>query len=218
MNLPEFLVEVPSGDIRLAGHGVSLYHVVHYYNDGCSPARLREVFPWVPLELIQKAIGFYLENRAEVEAFVRRYEAEAERQTPDTAKGPEFKEFLRRRPDLARLMSRTAPVRLSMSLPAFLTEVPYGEIRLTGHRIGLYHVLSSYKDGYTAEMLHDQFPTLSPDLIRQVLDFYEQNRAEVDAYVAVEREEIDRQADVAPRVDWAELDRRFQALQRTRDS
>jgi uncharacterized protein (DUF433 family) len=102
-----------------------------------------------------------------------------------------------------------------MSLPDFLTEVPYGEIRLTGHRIGLYHVVSYYQDGYTAEMLHDQFPTLSLELIRKVLGFYEQNKAEVDAYVAVEGAEIDHQSAVAPRVDWAELERRFVAMQRT---
>jgi uncharacterized protein (DUF433 family) len=215
MNLPESLVEAPCGDIRLTGSGVSLYHVVHYYNDGYSPERLRELFPWLRLDLIQKAIGFYLENRAAVDAFVARYEAEAERLTPDEGKGPDFKEFLRRRPDLARLTRRVAPPRLSVSLPDFLTEVPYGEIRLTGHRIGLYHVVSGYQEGYTAEMLHDQFPTLSPELIRKVLEFYEQNKGEVDAYVAVERAEIDHQCAVGPRMSWEELDRRFEAMQRT---
>ena len=68
-----------------------------------------------------------------------------------------------------------------MNLPDFLTEAPYGDIRVTGHRIGLYHVLCYYKEGYSPEQLHEEFPTLSRDLINKVLLFYQDNRDEVDA-------------------------------------
>jgi uncharacterized protein (DUF433 family) len=102
-----------------------------------------------------------------------------------------------------------------MNLPAFLTEWPYGEIMLTGHRIGLYHVIFHYKDGMSAEQLHEQYPTLSVELIRQVIAFYHENQAEVDAYVAREQEEIERQRASTPRVyNWEELRRRFEAKKR----
>lgn len=80
-----------------------------------------------------------------------------------------------------------------MQLPDFLIDHPDGEIRLTGHRIGLYHVIFFHKLGYSAEMLHGQYPTLPLELIRGVIDFYQANQAEVDAYVAEYQAEIDRQ-------------------------
>jgi uncharacterized protein (DUF433 family) len=73
---------------------------------------------------------------------------------------------------------------MAMNLPEFLTRGPLGEIRLTGHRIDLYLIVLSYNEGYTAEMLHDEYPTLPLALIESVLAFYRQNKAEVDAYVA----------------------------------
>jgi uncharacterized protein (DUF433 family) len=102
-----------------------------------------------------------------------------------------------------------------MQLPDFLMEVPYGEILLAGHRIGLYHVLSCYKEGYSVEQLHEQYPTLEPELIRQVIAFYHANKPEVDAYLDREQAEIDRQRAAAPRrIDWAELQRRMEARRR----
>ncbi len=102
-----------------------------------------------------------------------------------------------------------------MQLPEFLTEVEPGEVRLTGHRIGLYHVIADHKEGYSAKRLHEEFPTLSPDLIEQVLAFYQANRAEVDAYVADYQAEIERQIANTPRsVSYDELLRRYEAKKR----
>jgi uncharacterized protein (DUF433 family) len=102
-----------------------------------------------------------------------------------------------------------------MELPNFLTRHKYGEIRLTGHRIGLFHLVERYKEGESAEAIQRHFPTLSLEAIRQVLAFYQQNRAEVDAYVAGCRAEIERQ-EAAPRQgpDLAELQRRLEAKRR----
>jgi uncharacterized protein (DUF433 family) len=100
-----------------------------------------------------------------------------------------------------------------MNLPDFLTEAPYGEIPVTGHRIGLYHVVFYFNQGYSPEFLHEQFPTLSPKLIAQILRFYEQNRAEVDAYMARCQQEIDHQRATTPRLlDWAELRRCLESM------
>jgi uncharacterized protein (DUF433 family) len=99
-----------------------------------------------------------------------------------------------------------------MNLPDFLTEWPYGEIVLTGHRIGIYDVVYFYNEGYSPEQLHEQFPSLSLELIHKVLDFYRANRAEVDAYVARCQEEIEHQRATTPRaVSWDELVRRYEA-------
>lgn len=70
----------------------------------------------------------------------------------------------------------------TMQLPDFLTEID-GEIVLRGHRIGLFHVVNRYRDGFSAEMIVRQYPTLSLALIHKAIAFYLENRNEVDAYV-----------------------------------
>jgi uncharacterized protein (DUF433 family) len=85
-----------------------------------------------------------------------------------------------------------------MNLPDFLTRHEKGEIRVSGHRIDLFHLVSSYNHGYSAEMLLGQFPTLNLASIHQVIGFYLENRAEVDAYVARCEAEIERLRAAAP--------------------
>jgi uncharacterized protein (DUF433 family) len=87
--------------------------------------------------------------------------------------------------------------RKHMNLPDFLARDRHGYIHLAGHRIGLRHVVELYNDGYTPEMLHDHFPTLSLALIHKVIAFYLENQPEVDAYVQQSREALDRQATVS---------------------
>jgi uncharacterized protein (DUF433 family) len=98
-----------------------------------------------------------------------------------------------------------------MNLPSFLTQWPYGEIMLTGHRIGLYHVVADYRDGMTAEQLRERYPTLSLELIHKVLAFYHENETAVNDYVTRTREELDRQEAAAPRMNLEELRRRYEA-------
>lgn len=80
MNLPDFLKSDEAGDIRLVGHRIGLYHVVHYYNEGYSAEMLACQYPSLPLALIHKVIAFYLENRIEVEAYVEAYLDELQQQ------------------------------------------------------------------------------------------------------------------------------------------
>jgi uncharacterized protein (DUF433 family) len=99
-----------------------------------------------------------------------------------------------------------------MKLPDFLTSHQYGEIRLTGHRIGLLHVIDLWTDGLSAEEIEEQFPSLSLALIHKVLAFYLENRADVDAYIAECHAEIERQAHVpSPGPGLAEMKRRLEA-------
>jgi uncharacterized protein (DUF433 family) len=95
-----------------------------------------------------------------------------------------------------------------MQLPDFLHEAEPGEIRFVGHRINLYHVMRLYGEGYTPERLHEELPTLSLELIHKALAFYHANQAEVDAYVAEYRAELERQRATMPVVDMEELRRR----------
>jgi uncharacterized protein (DUF433 family) len=102
-----------------------------------------------------------------------------------------------------------------MELPDFLVEVPFGEIRLTGSRIGLFHIVHDYNEGLNAEGIHEEFPSLSLELIHKVIAFYQENRAEVDAYMARCYADMEERYAKAPKIDWAELQRRMEARNRT---
>ena len=97
MNLPDFLTEHAYGSIRVTGHRIDLLHLVHYYNEGDTAEMLQMRFPTLSLALIHKVIAFYLENRAEVDAYVARCEEEMERQRAAAPRvGPSLAELQRR--------------------------------------------------------------------------------------------------------------------------
>jgi uncharacterized protein (DUF433 family) len=101
-----------------------------------------------------------------------------------------------------------------MNLPEFLTLHEYGGIRVTGHRIGLEHVIGRYREGFTPAMIHDYYPSLPLELIEKVIDFYETNRAETDAYVSECKKEYDRLERETPRgPSLEELKRRLTEIE-----
>jgi uncharacterized protein (DUF433 family) len=59
-----------------------------------------------------------------------------------------------------------------MNLPDFMTQLPDGEIRVSGHRIGLYHLVQCYNEGESAEMTASRYPTLTLPLVHKALAFY----------------------------------------------
>jgi uncharacterized protein (DUF433 family) len=81
----------------------------------------------------------------------------------------------------------------AMILPDFLTRDDFDEIRLTGHRIGLYTVVRRYREGRSAEQIAEEHPSLPLSLVYKVLAFYLDNRAEVDAYVDAYAADLARQ-------------------------
>jgi uncharacterized protein (DUF433 family) len=95
-----------------------------------------------------------------------------------------------------------------MNLPNFLTWHPDGEIRLTGHRIGIYHLLCYYNEGDSAEMLACRFPTIPLPLVHKVLAFYLENRSEMDVYVKEYAVALEEEHARATPIDWNELRRR----------
>lgn len=79
-----------------------------------------------------------------------------------------------------------------LELPNFLTRDELGQIDLTGHRVGLEHIVYFHNLGETAEQLVDRFPSLGVGHVRRVLDFYREHREAVDAYVHECEVESDR--------------------------
>jgi uncharacterized protein (DUF433 family) len=82
--------------VQVAGHRIGLQDLVYYYNEGYSPEGLLEAFPTLSLALIHKIIAFYLENRADVDAYVATCDAEMERQRASAPRGPDAAELRRR--------------------------------------------------------------------------------------------------------------------------
>ena len=102
-----------------------------------------------------------------------------------------------------------------MQLPDFLTRTPDGEIRLTGHRIGLYHLVNCYREGESAEMLASRYPTLPLALVHKAIAFYLDNQGEVDAYMASCSAALDEQRNEANRIDLTALRQRLSKHQQT---
>jgi uncharacterized protein (DUF433 family) len=96
-----------------------------------------------------------------------------------------------------------------VQLPEFLTQSQDGEIRLTGHRIGLYHLVQHYNEGESAEMLAARYPTLPLALVHKVLAFYLDNQSEVDTYMAACSVAANEQQQAASRLDLDSLRRRL---------
>lgn len=71
-----------------------------------------------------------------------------------------------------------------MVLPEFLTRAPDGFIHVSGHRIGLANLVHYYRQGYSAEMLACEYPTLPLARIHKVIAFYLENQSEIDDYIA----------------------------------
>jgi uncharacterized protein (DUF433 family) len=88
MNLPDFLTRHEKGEIRLTGHRIDLFHIVHYYNDGYSPELLLVQFPTLNLSLIRTVIAFYVENKADVDAYLAEVEAKIEQLRATYQPGP----------------------------------------------------------------------------------------------------------------------------------
>jgi uncharacterized protein (DUF433 family) len=102
-----------------------------------------------------------------------------------------------------------------MNLPDFLVQEADGEIHMVGHRIGLYTVVRCYRQGFSAEDIAEEYPTLPLALIHGVIAFYLENRLGVDDYVEAYGAELERQASGPQKgPDLPELKRRWQTMGR----
>ncbi len=96
MNLPDFLRRDDFGEIFLAGHRITLYHVIKDYQAGDGAETLAASYPTLPLALVHKVIAFYLENQAAVDQYVAEARAEIDRQAAAPQRGPNLAELQRR--------------------------------------------------------------------------------------------------------------------------
>jgi uncharacterized protein (DUF433 family) len=101
MTLPDFLRSDAGGEIFLAGHRVTLYHVIKDYRDGSSAEAFAAAYPTLPLALVHKVLAFYLENQPEVDRYVAQTRAEITCQAATPPRGPSAAE-LKRRLDASR--------------------------------------------------------------------------------------------------------------------
>jgi uncharacterized protein (DUF433 family) len=59
-----------AGVLRVAGTRVSLDSVVYAFDEGATPEEIAQDFPTLDLASVYSVIGYYLQNRAEVEQYL----------------------------------------------------------------------------------------------------------------------------------------------------
>jgi uncharacterized protein (DUF433 family) len=67
-NIP--LSEDQAGVLRIAGTRVSLDSVIYAFDEGATPEEIAQAFPTLDLAAIYSVLGYYLQNRAEVEKYL----------------------------------------------------------------------------------------------------------------------------------------------------
>ena len=99
-----------------------------------------------------------------------------------------------------------------MTLPDFLEQDAEGWMHFSGHRVGLESVVFLYNQGYSAEMLWSEYPTLPLATIHRAIAFYLEQRSDVDKYIATCDREVAQHRAAAPSTPTlAELRSRVEA-------
>lgn len=106
--MSEYVTKLENGAYRIAGTRVSLDSIVYSFQDGKTPEQIVRSFPVLNLEQIYGAIAFYLQNRKEIDEYLRQGEIEFEKQRQKwRAKDSEF---------YTRLESRREEIRQKYSI------------------------------------------------------------------------------------------------------
>ena len=75
MQLESYFDFISPDDIRIKGHRIGIDLVIEYYLDGYSPEEIAAHLPSLTLEEIHATITYYLHNRAQLDAYLRRLAA-----------------------------------------------------------------------------------------------------------------------------------------------
>jgi uncharacterized protein (DUF433 family) len=67
-----------AGVLRVAGTRVSLDSVIFAFDEGATPEEIAQDFPTLDLADIYSVIGYYLQNRAEVEEYLKQRNVQRE--------------------------------------------------------------------------------------------------------------------------------------------
>jgi uncharacterized protein (DUF433 family) len=65
-----------AGVLRVTGTRVSLDSVIYAFDEGATPEEIAQAFPTLDLAAIYSVIGYYLQNRAEVEQYLEQRKAQ----------------------------------------------------------------------------------------------------------------------------------------------
>jgi uncharacterized protein (DUF433 family) len=79
-----------------------------------------------------------------------------------------------------------------MELEGYLDMVDADTIRVRGHRVDIAHVLASYHEGYSTELIALELPSLSLEEVYGVLTYYLHNRAAGDAMESREKRRLSK--------------------------
>jgi uncharacterized protein (DUF433 family) len=67
-----------AGVLRVVGTRVSLDSVIYAFNEGATAEEIAQDFPTLDLAAIYSVLGYYLQNRAEVEQYLEQRKAQRE--------------------------------------------------------------------------------------------------------------------------------------------
>ena len=109
MKLPEFLNQA-DGEIRVAGHRISLYDVLWEYNQGRTVEELTLRFPTLRRSTLHKLIAFYLDNQPEVDVFLEAHAKAFDDQRSRGPAGPSVAELQRRLEQIRRSAHNAAEI------------------------------------------------------------------------------------------------------------
>ncbi len=84
------LVQWEDGSIRVHGSRVTLHTIVGRFRVGDTLEDIHDGFPTVSLTQINAIIDWYLNNQAEVDAYLEQEEAEAEKMRQEIESTPEY--------------------------------------------------------------------------------------------------------------------------------
>jgi uncharacterized protein (DUF433 family) len=99
-----------------------------------------------------------------------------------------------------------------MQLAEYLEFLGPDVIRIKGHRIGLEHIVELYQEGYTAEQIQLELPTLSLEEVYGVITYYLHHQAEVDSYMARQVALVERDLRAAEASEPSPAMKRIRAL------
>lgn len=84
------LVQWEDGSIRVQGSRVTLHTIVTRFRVGDTLEEIHGGFPTVSLAQINMIIHWYLDNQAEVDAYIEQEDAEAEKMRQEIESTPEY--------------------------------------------------------------------------------------------------------------------------------
>jgi len=82
-------------------------------------------------------------------------------------------------------------VELALTQTTPLVQQADGTVRISGSRVTLDTLVSSFQKGATAEQIHDSFPSISLRQIYGAIAYYLEHEAEVEAYLKMRRAEAE---------------------------